>query len=993
MNDGPDLHGQKADRTEVRAQGRQDAGGHAAETRPGAGGAYSEGTKAGGQASPEPTGLVGLKERPAAPQAVPQGIAFELDGEQVEARPGETIWAVAKRLGTHIPHLCHKPDPGYRPDGNCRACMVEIEGERVLAASCKRTPAIGMKVKTATERATKARAMVLELLVADQPERATSHDPSSHFWVQADYLDVSESRFPAAERWSSDVSHPAMSVNLDACIQCNLCVRACREVQVNDVIGMAYRAADAKVVFDFDDPMGASTCVACGECVQACPTGALMPSAYLDENQTRTVYPDREVKSLCPYCGVGCQVSYKVKDEKIVYAEGVNGPANHNRLCVKGRFGFDYVHHPHRLTVPLIRLENVPKDANDQVDPANPWTHFREATWEEALDRAAGGLKTIRDTDGRKALAGFGSAKGSNEEAYLFQKLVRLGFGSNNVDHCTRLCHASSVAALMEGLNSGAVSAPFSAALDAEVIVVIGANPTVNHPVAATFLKNAVKQRGAKLIIMDPRRQVLSRHAYRHLAFKPGSDVAMLNAMLNVIIEEKLYDEQYIAGYTENFDALKEKIVDFTPEKMAPVCGIDAETLREVARLYARAKSSIIFWGMGVSQHVHGTDNSRCLIALALVTGQIGRPGTGLHPLRGQNNVQGASDAGLIPMVYPDYQSVEKSAVRELFEEFWGQSLDPKRGLTVVEIMRAIHAGEIRGMFVEGENPAMSDPDLNHARHALAMLDHLVVQDLFLTETAFHADVVLPASAFAEKAGSFTNTDRRVQIARPVVPPPGDARQDWWILQEIARRMGLDWNYGGPADIFAEMAQVMPSLANITWERLEREGAVTYPVDAPDKPGNEIIFYNGFPTESGRAKIVPAAIVPPDEVPDTEFPMVLSTGRVLEHWHTGSMTRRAGVLDALEPEAVAFMAPRELYRFGLEPGMSMRLETRRGAVEVKVRSDRDVPVGMIFMPFCYAEAAANLLTNPALDPMGMIPEFKFCAARVAPVQAAPIAAE
>lgn len=990
MNDGPDLHGKATDRTEVRAQTRQDAGGAAPEARPGAGGAYSQGAKAGGQASPEPSGLAGLKERPAAPPT----IAFELDGETVEARPGETIWAVAKRLGTHIPHLCHKPEPGYRPDGNCRACMVEIEGERVLAASCKRTPAIGMKVKTATERAEKARAMVMELLVADQPDRATAHDPTSHFWAQADFVEVTASRFPAAERWQADPSHPAMRVNLDACIQCNLCVRACREVQVNDVIGMAYRSAGAKVVFDFDDPMGGSTCVACGECVQACPTGALMPSAYLDANETRVVYPDREVASLCPYCGVGCQVSYKVKDERIVYAEGLNGPANHNRLCVKGRFGFDYVHHPHRLTKPLVRLDNAPKDANDQVDPANPWTHFREATWEEALDRAAAGLRTVRDSHGRKALAGFGSAKGSNEEAYLFQKLVRLGFGSNNVDHCTRLCHASSVAALMEGLNSGAVTAPFSAALDAEVIIVIGANPTVNHPVAATFLKNAVKERGAKLIVMDPRRQVLSRHAYKHLAFKPGSDVAMLNAMLNVIIEEKLYDEQYIAGYTENFDALRQKIVDFTPEKMEAVCGIDAGTLREVARLYARSKASIIFWGMGISQHVHGTDNSRCLIALALVTGQIGRPGTGLHPLRGQNNVQGASDAGLIPMVYPDYQSVEKAAVRELFEAFWGQSLDPKRGLTVVEIMRAIHAGEIRGMFVEGENPAMSDPDLNHARHALAMLDHLVVQDLFLTETAFHADVVLPASAFAEKAGSFTNTDRRVQIARPVVPPPGDARQDWWIIQELARRMGLDWNYAGPADVFAEMAQVMPSLANITWERLEREGAVTYPVDAPDKPGNEIIFYDGFPTESGRAKIVPAAIVPPDEVPDIEFPMVLSTGRVLEHWHTGSMTRRAGVLDALEPEAVAFLAPRELYRLGLEPGMTMRLETRRGAVEVKVRSDRDVPDGMVFMPFCYAEAAANLLTNPALDPLGLIPEFKFCAARVSPVQAAsPIAAE
>ena len=914
------------------------------------------------------------------------GVSFELDGAPVTARPGETIWAVAQRLGTHLPHLCHKPAPDYRPDGNCRACMVEVEGERVLAASCKREPVAGMKVKTATDRAVSARAMVLELLVADQPERATSHDPQSHFWAQADFVHVGGSRFPAAERWGPDASHPAMRVNLNACIQCNLCVRACREVQVNDVIGMAYRSHGAKVVFDFDDPMGESTCVGCGECVQACPTGALMPATYLDEKQTRVVYPDREVDSLCPYCGVGCQVSYKVKDEKIVYAEGRDGPANHNRLCVKGRFGFDYVHHPHRLTQPLIRLENVPKDANSQVDPANPWTHFRKATWEEALDRAGLGLKAIRDQHGPKALAGFGSAKGSNEEAYLFQKLVRTGFGSNNVDHCTRLCHASSVAALMEGLNSGAVSAPFEAALDAEVIIVIGANPTVNHPVAATFIKNAVKQKGAKLIVIDPRGQALSRHAYRNLMFKPGSDVALLNAMLNVIVTEKLYDEAYIAAYTENFEALEASIVGFTPERMAEVCGVDAGTLREVARLYARSRASIIFWGMGISQHVHGTDNARCLIALALITGQVGRKGTGLHPLRGQNNVQGASDAGLIPMVYPDYQSVQKDEVRKLFESFWGQSLDPKAGLTVVEIMNAIHAGEIRGMYIEGENPAMSDPDLNHAREALARLEHLVVQDLFLTETAFHADVVLPASAFAEKSGTFTNTDRRVQLARPVVASPGDARQDWWIIQEVARRVGLAWNYEGPAEIFAEMAHTMPSMKNITWERLEREGAVTYPVDGPSQPGNDIIFTKGFPTASGRGKIVPAHIRPPDELPDAEYPMVLSTGRVLEHWHTGAMTRRSGVLDEIEPEAMACMSPRELHRLNLAPGDMLRLETRRGAVELKVRADGDVPVGMVFLPFCYAEAAANLLTNPALDPSGKIPEFKFCAARVAPLR-------
>jgi formate dehydrogenase major subunit len=396
---------------------------------------------------------------------------------------------------------------------------------------------------------------------------------------------------------------------------------------------------------------------------------------------------------------------------------------------------------------------------------------------------------------------------------------------------------------------------------------------------------------------------------------------------------------------------------------------------------------------MGISQHIHGTDNARCLITLALITGQIGRPGTGLHPLRGQNNVQGASDAGLIPMVYPDYQSVENPKIRDLFQEFWGQPLDPKRGLTVVEIINAIHAGQIKGMYIEGENPAMSDPDAHHARQALAMLDHLVVQDIFLTETAFHADVVLPASAFPEKDGTFTNTNRQVQMGRAALPLPGNTRQDWWIIQEIANRLGCGWSYSHPSEIFTEMAQVMPSLKNISWDRVEREDSVTYPADSPDRPGNEIIFATGFPTASGRGKVVPARIVPPAELPDAQFPMVLSTGRVLEHWHTGAMTRRASALDEIEPEATAMMSPMDIEARGFRPGQMIRVATRRGAIDIKLRSDRDVPTGMIFIPFCYAEAAANILTNPALDPFGKIPEFKFCAAKVDASPLAAVAAE
>jgi len=910
-----------------------------------------------------------------------EAIRFELDGRTVEARPGETIWQVAKREGVDIPHLCYSPEPGYRADGNCRACMVEVEGERVLAASCIREPKDSMKVHVGSERAEKARRMVMELLVADQPPREAHRDADSKFWRWAESVGVTRSRLPAAERWAPDLSHPAMAVNLDACIQCNLCVRACREVQVNDVIGMAFRGHGSKVVFDMDDPMGLSTCVACGECVQACPTGALMPSTLMDERQVGDKAEDRAVDSVCPYCGVGCQITYHIKDDKVRYVTGRNGPANENRLCVKGRFGFDYVHHAERLRTPLIRKDGVAKVVDDTIDPADPLSHFREASWEEALERAASGLGAIRDAHGGNALAGFGSAKCSNEEAYLFQKLVRAGFGTNNVDHCTRLCHASSVAALMEGIGSGGVTAPFNDALKSDVIVVIGANPTENHPVAATYFKQAAR-RGAKLIVMDPRGQALKRYATHMLQFRPGRDVALLNAIMHVIVEEELYDRQYVQARTEGFEQLKSHLADFAPEKMAELCGIDAKTLRTVARTYARAEAAIIFWGMGISQHVHGTDNSRCLISLAMMTGHVGRPGTGLHPLRGQNNVQGASDAGLIPMVFPDYHKVGEPEYRARLEGLWGAKLDDQPGLTVVEIMDAIHEGRIRGMYIMGENPAMSDPDAHHAREALAELDHLVVQDIFLTETAKYADVVLPASAWPEKTGTVTNTNRQVQLGRKALPLPGDAREDWWITQEIARRLGLDWRYGGPADIYGEMAEAMDSLDNITWERLEREGSVTYPCPAPDHPGKGVIFEDRFPTETGRAKLVPAGLIPPAEEPDREFPMILTTGRTLEHWHTGAMTRRADFLDALEPEAFVSMNSLDLKRYGIAAGETVRVESRRGSIELMVRQDNAVPEGVIFIPFCYAEAAANILTNPQIDPYGKIPEFKFCAARV-----------
>jgi formate dehydrogenase major subunit len=899
-------------------------------------------------------------------------IEFQLDGRSVSADPGESILQAADRHGVAIPRLCYTD--GLRADGNCRACVVEIDGERVLAPSCCRAPAPGMVVRSDSPRAKHSQKMVLELLSSDMPARPHRPDSELDRWVQR--MQVGAPRFAPRRSPGADLSHPAIAVNLDACIQCTRCVRACRESQVNDVIGFAFRGHRSEIVFDLGDPMGASTCVACGECVQACPTGALAPARGAGK-----VAADRIVDSVCPYCGVGCQLSYHVKDGKILRVEGRAGPANLGRLCVKGRYGFDYVAHPQRLTRPLIRRADAPKSADFAMDPDDVARVFREATWEEALDLAGGTLRRIRDTRGPQALAGFGSAKGSNEEAYLFQKLVRTGFRTNNVDHCTRLCHASSVAALLEGIGSGAVSNPVMDVLKADVVLLIGANPVVNHPVAATWIKNAAK-RGTKLILADPRRSELARHATHYLQFKPDTDVALLNAMMHVIVSEGLVDPKFIAERTDGYEALKKNVEGYSPEAMAPLCGIPAARIREVARLYATSKGSMILWGMGISQHVHGTDNARCLIALALMTGQIGRPGTGLHPLRGQNNVQGASDSGLIPMMYPDYQRVANDGARQRFERLWGTALPPDPGLTVVEIMDAVHADVISGMYIMGENPAMSDPDVQHARAALAHLEFLVVQDIFLTETAYLADVVLPASAFPEKTGTFTNTDRLVQLGRQALAPPGEARQDLVLIQEIARRLGLAWNYAGPRDVFEEMRQAMPSIAGITWERLEAESAVTYPCERVGDPGTPVVFTGTFPTASGLGRFVPADIIPAAERPDDEYPMVLITGRQLEHWHTGSMTRRTAVLDAIEPEPVASLNPVDLSARGVKPGDVITVESRRGRISLFARADDGTPVGAVFIPFCYYEAAANILTNPVLDPFGKIPEFKYCAVRV-----------
>jgi len=926
-------------------------------------------------------------------------IPFTLDGRAVEAAPGETLLQAAERAGVVLPRLC--ASDGLRPAGNCRACVVEIEGERVLAPSCCRAPSAGMVVQSESPRAANARRSVIELLLADAPDSAAlKHDSELAYWAKE--TGARAQHFAPRAPQAEDRSHPAMAVNRDACIQCTRCIRACRETQGNDVLGLAFRGGQAQIVFDQNDPMGASTCVACGECVQACPTGAIAPA-----NGAFAKPSFKQVDSVCPFCGVGCQLRYHVdENERIAHVEGLPGPANEGRLCVKGRFGFDYAHSPERLTTPLIRRAGVPKDPGAiarRPSPEEVRALFREASWEEALEAAAAGFKAaLAATPARgraSPVAGFGSAKGTNEEAYLFQKLVRTAFATHNVDHCTRLCHASSVAALMEGLGSAVVSNPLRDVAHADLVLLIGANPAQNHPVGATWIKNAVRS-GTRLVLADPRRTELARQAWRHLGFTPGSDVALLNAMLQVIVAEGLTDPGYIAAHTHDFEAIRAHVAAFTPEAMAPVCGIQPDAIREVARAFATAKNAMILWGMGVSQHAHGTENARALIALSLITGQIGRPGTGLHPLRGQNNVQGASDAGLIPMVLPDYARVNDADARARAEALWHVppgTLGAEPGLTVVEIIDAAYRGEISALLVQGENPAMSDPDAEHARAALAGLRHLVVQDIFLTETASLADVVLPATAWPEKTGSVTNTDRCVQLGRKAVASPGEARADAWITEQLAQRLGLAWSYGVAPDgsgtpdggsgigaVYEEMRALMPSIQGLPWARLWREGALTYPVSDEQDPGQAVVFTQGFPMPDGRARLVPAALVPPAERPDAEYPLVLITGRQLEHWHTGSMTRRSEVLDAIEPSPTVSLCASTAQRLGLRAGSLAHVSSRRGSVTLRVRIDDGMPPDAVFIPFAYAEAAANLLTNPALDPLGKIAELKYCAVDVRP---------
>ncbi len=970
-------------------------------------------------------------------QARTETMTLTIDGREITAAAGTTIWTAARAAGIDIPVICH--DERYDPVGVCRMCVVDV-GAPAYAASCVRACENGMEVRTATPDLERSRATLIELLLADQPER--DRDPKqtstgdNELLTLADRYGVTrEDGLPVAAGRGADLSNPVIAVDHDACILCDRCVRACDDIQGNDVIGRSGKGYGTRIAFDLNDPMGASSCVTCGECVAACPTGALTNKPIRDV----PIRPRKEldaVDTVCPYCGVGCALTYFVDRERgaISFADGREQPGSHSRLCVKGRYGWDYAASAQRLTKPLIRrTESYPKGAlsadvrgdgdgergkaderdggrrrggrdaggrrgrkpGGLVDYDEVLPHFREATWEEALDLVARRLTEILARSGPSAIAGFGSAKCSNEEAYLFQKLIRTGFHTNNVDHCTRLCHASSVAALFEGIGSGAVSTTYGDVLNADVAIITGSNAPANHPVASSFFKQARRQ-GTTIIYIDPRADKMADHADIFCQLKPGTDVAFYNGVMHELIRLGLVDSDFISRRTSNYDALARTVKDYPPERAEQITGISAEIIRQVARVWGEAGAGVIFWGMGISQHTTGTDNARCLIAMCAITGNIGKPGSGLHPLRGQNNVQGASDMGLIPMFYPDYKKADDPAVRARFEQAWGTAdLDPKRGLTVTEIIGSVLKGGVRGMYMLGENPFLSDPNINKVRKALAALEFLVVQDIFLTETAEFADVILPASSYLEKDGTYTNTDRRVQLGRKVVELPGEARVDWEVVQDIANRLGLGWNYSSPRQIFDEMVSVIPSYANLSYDNLGPGGKLYPNPDPEHSDGTVVMFGERFNTDDGLAHLVPAEWLPAKELPNQEYPFVLNTGRLLQHWHTGSMTRRSYALDAIAPEAQVYLNPDDAAGLGLGDGEMARVSSRRGSIVLAVRVSHREARGNCFIPFHFREAAANLLTIDEIDPFGKIPEFKFCAVRIEAAEqaAAPAASQ
>ena len=885
-----------------------------------------------------------------------------IDGRRVEVREGATVLDAVNRLGIPLPQLCKDPDRA--PLGACRTCLVHVEGQRGTPAACHLPARDGMIVDTQHPEVVRVRSTVLDLTLS----MLTPAEGRNGFGQLADAAARHgrlEPSWPALHAYDEDASKSFFVLDRDACILCGRCAVACDDVQQIGAIALLGRSHATKVGVFGDGSMSSSVCTSCGQCVATCPTGALRPK----DTPAKIA---RAVETTCPYCGVGCGIELRVRDDARLAVMADDVPKNRSSLgmlCVKGRFATGFVHARDRITRPMIKRDG----------------RWRDVTWDEALDAAADGLARHRGRFG--ALA---SAKATNEDGYLVQKFCRVVMGTNDVDHCTRLCHSPSVEAMLASMGSGATSNSYQDYEEAGCLMVVGADASANHPVIAVRLRRAVS-RGARLIVVNPKRVELCDQADLWIAQRPGTDVALFNAMARVIVDERLADDAFIRERTEGFHAWRGSLDSYTLEYAERVTGVPARDIAQAARWYARPpfSGSCLIWGMGVTQHVNGIHNAHALLNLSLVAGQMGRPGSGISPLRGQNNVQGCGDAGCIPTNLPGYQHyVDDTLV--LFEAAWGVRPPARTGRVVTEMVEGCLTGDTRAMYVVGENPLLSEPDLHHAEKALGQLDFLVVQDLFLHETAERADVFLPAAAFAEKDGTFTNSERRVQRVRAAVPPPGEARPDWWITAELARRVarrcgidvGRQFDYADAAAIFDEMARLTPFLAGLSHARLDREGGVQWPCPEPEHPGTRYLYAETFPR--GRARFIPARqIETAAELPDTDYPFVLNTGRLLYHWHGGTLTRRVQGLLELAPRLEIAIHPSDARRLGVDDGSRLRVESRRGELTGYARVTEAVKAGAVFVPFVkLEESAANFLTNSAFDPSSKIPEYKVCAVKV-----------
>jgi formate dehydrogenase alpha subunit len=913
-------------------------------------------------------------------------VTVTVDGREVEVPRGAMMLEAVLAAGLDLPHLC-KPE-ARPPLGACRTCLVEVEGAPRLAAACHTPVTEGQAILTGSERAERIRRGVLDLTAAMSPDGRGRGQAAHH--LQQHGLDVAT--FAPKPRGERDESNLFFDFDMADCILCGRCVEACQKTQHIGAIGINGHGQGARIGVAFDGTWEESICTSCGQCVSQCPTGALMPKSgvparasdrmieVLDVsgNGASAVAETKVVETTCPYCGVGCGLRVHAIGDRIAWVDGVpeNG-SSQGMTCVKGRFGLEFVHSPDRLEHPLVRKDG----------------ELRRATWDEALD-----LVADRFAESVGSFAGIASAKATNEDGYVVQKFVRAVMGTNSIDHCSRLCHAPSVVALQEQVGSGATSNSYEDYDHAGTLFVVGSDTGQNHPVVASRLRRAVEERGAVMVVVNPIRIDLCEVAELHLQPRPGTDVTLFNAMANVILEEDLWNRDFVDARTEGFEAWERVARQVTPEEAEPITGVPAEDIRRAARLVAQPRpdrdgnerGTCFIWGMGITQHTNGSDNARSLINLALLTGQVGGFGNGISPLRGQNNVQGCSDSGCLPNVLPGYEPLEGEA-HDRYSEAWGCDLPTEAGLQSTRMIEEMLEGRLRSMYVVGENPLISDPYLAHTREAFEELDFLVVQDIFMHETAEIADVVLPATAFAEKYGTFTNSERRVQLVRPIVPAPGEARDDWAITAEIARRVlhrlerPVDsFEYASATEVFEEMTRLMPIIAGLSHERLEREGGIQWPCPEPDHPGTPRLFQEEFPR--GRGKFMAVEQGPPSaELPSKRFPYTLITGRSLYHWHTGVITRRVGGLLGKVPVVAVDIHPKDAEALGVREGEQVQLASRRGEILAEVHVRDSMRRGELFVPFVQLEGvAANFLTNDALDLPSGIPEFKACAVRVEP---------